>query len=131
MIAKSTKNKLWIALAVALVVLFGYVKISSYFANKPIEEGVDLVSGKLIDFTTAGELSKPYSILFGYAREVRKMTSTKERKAFIEQTKEYSEDGIVSVKEWNDANDKFQKILDEYELEEAKKLRKKRSYLNQ
>ena len=137
MIAKRTKNKLWIALAVALVVLFGYVKISNYFANKPIKEGVDLVKNEQRDFTTAGDWDNASSVLRSYSREVQEMPQTRERSAFISAVKKADEvesDGettVISVKEWNELNDKFQKIRDEYEFEEDEKWRKKRSYLNQ
>ena len=137
MIAESTKNKLWIALAVTLVVLFGYVKISSYFANKPIKEGVDLVKNEQRDFTTAGNWDNAYSVLTSYAREVQNMPQTRERRAFmsdVQKAYEVENNGetrVISVKEWNELNDKFQKIRDEYKFEEDEKLRKKRSYLNQ
>lgn len=127
------KRPLRIAFISAILGVIAYIAITSYVNNRPIDMGTNLITGEQIDFTIAGEISKPYAVLLGYKNEVEKMPQSRERTNFIKELDKAigignADSGEISIKEWDKANDKFQKIRDEYGIEEAEKAKEKRNY---
>ena len=115
------KKNILIAISIIVLALLVFLNISNYINNKPVKEGIDLVNEEEIDFkNNKNGFKEPSIILIGYAKEVEKMPKTRHRKAFIKNVDEINLDYKVTVREWNNANDDFRKIRDEYELEDKK-----------
>jgi len=125
---KSIKGKTLAAVVAVVLVMMVYTVFGNIVESKPIKSGTNIITGEVMNFEkNKNAFDEPFVILLDYKREVEKMPETKERKSFIAEVDKavaidtVDASGQVSTKEWNELNDKFQNIRDEYKIEAAQK----------
>ena len=120
---KSIKGKALAAVIAVVFVIMAYTVVGNVRGSKPIKSGTNIITNEVMDFENALPLDEAFVVLLDYSAEVKEMPKTAERKSFIKQVQKAIDAngdeavGVISVKEWDTLNNKFQKIRDEYKIE--------------
>ena len=124
---KSIKGKTLAAVIAVVLVMMVYTVVGNIIDSKPIKSGTNIITGEVMDFEkNKNAFDEAFVVLLDYASEVKAMPETKERKSFVAEVDraifavtDGHDSGVISTGEWNELNDKFQNIRDEYEIETA------------